>query len=96
MTAFLITYDEHHHHDYGALYQLLAGWGAAHLANSVWLVNLNATAEVVRNVVAGKLHRADTLAVLELRQQTQWATLNVKPAANAWLSANMSPSQKAA
>lgn len=96
MAHFLITYDEHHHHDYSALYQLMASWQAVRLANSVWLAHLNGTAIQVRDVVGATLRSVDTIAVLELKQGSSWATLNAKPAANTWLSTNILPSQKAA
>jgi hypothetical protein len=96
MSRYLITYDEHKHHNYDALYRLMASWHAVHLANSVWLADLNGTATAVRDVVARTLHSADTIAVIELKQGSGWATRHVASAANTWLSANITPSQQAA
>lgn len=96
MTSFLITYDNHPPRNYVALYQLMAAWKAVRMADSVWLANLNGTAAEVRSVVLSKLQSNDRVAVLELKQGSGWATINVDAAANAWLSANVSPSQKAA
>lgn len=96
MASFLITYDLHNRRNYADLYRLMAGWNAVKLTESNWLANLNGTASEVRDIVASTLDNDDTVAVLELKQASGWATLRVPPAANAWLSANMSPAHKAA
>lgn len=96
MAHFLITYDLHNRRQYADLYRLMAAWSATKLTESNWLANLNGTAEQVRNIVASKLDNDDTVAVLELKQGSDWATLRVKPAASAWLSSHITPRQKAA
>ena len=96
MTNYFITYDLHKRRVYDSLYQLLASWKAIRLTESDWLVTLNGTASVVRDVVLEHLDSDDTIAVIEIPEGAGWATVNVSPAANAWLSANVLPSQKAA
>ena len=96
MAQFLITYDLHNRRQYGELYKLMAAWNATKLTESNWLASLNGTAEQVRDIVASKLDNDDTVAVLELKHGSYWATLRVSPAANAWLSAYMLPAKKAA
>ena len=94
--TFFVTYDLHNRRDYGSLYQLLASWKAVRLTQSDWLVNLNGTSEVVRDVVLGHLDSDDTVAVVEIPKGADWATMRVSAAANAFLSSNITPSQKAA
>lgn len=96
MAQFLITYDNHPPRNYTLLYQLMASWNAVRLAESVWLANLKGPASEIRDIVASRLQSNDTVAVLELKHGSDWATVNVNPAANAWLSNNITPSQKAA
>jgi hypothetical protein len=96
MTSFLIAYDNKPPRNYTALYQLMAAWNAVRLADSVWLANLNGTATQVRDIVQSRLQANDVIAVLELKQGSNWATRHVPPAASAWLSANILPAQKAA
>lgn len=96
MASYLITYDNRAPRNYELLYRLLAAWRAVKLAESVWLVNLNIQAAVVRDIVVSKLQRNDVVAVVELKAGADWATNNVPKAANAWLSGNVTPSQKAA
>lgn len=96
MAQFLITYDNKPPRNYTALYQLMAQWKAIRLAESVWLANLIGPASVVRSIVAGTLQRDDLVAVLELQAGSDWATVNVPPAASTWLSAYIAPAEKAA
>jgi hypothetical protein len=93
---FFITYDLHNRRNYESLYQLLASWKAVRLTQSDWLVTLNGTAQVVRDVVLGHLDSDDTVAVVEITKGANWATVRVSPAANAFLSDNVLPIQKAA
>ena len=93
---FFITYDLHNRRDYASLYQLLASWKAVRLTQSDWLVTLNGTATVVRDIVLGHLDTDDTVAVIEIPKGADWATMHVSATANAWLSAHVMPSQKAA
>ena len=96
MTNYFITYDLHKRRNYDSLYQLLAGWRAVRLTESDWLVTLNGGAEVVRDVVLEHLDSDDTVAVIEIPKGSNWATMRVSTAANAFLSSNVTPSQKAA
>lgn len=96
MAQFLITYDNHPPRNYQRLYKLMAAWKAVKLAESVWLVNLVGPASVVRGYVQATLQRDDTIAVIELKHGSDWATNNVGPAAAAWLSNYVMPAQRAA
>jgi hypothetical protein len=95
-TNYFITYDLHNRRDYVGLYQLLAGWKAVRLTQSDWLVRLNGAANVVRDLVLRHLDADDTVAVIEIPKDADWATMRVSAAANTFLSSNVAPSQKAA
>ena len=97
MAAYLITYDNKAPRNYTALYRLMATWGAVRLSESVWLANLAGPAGTVRNIVLGTMQRDDLVTVVELKHGADWAvTQNASPAAMAWLSNNVTPSQAAA
>ena len=96
LNQYLITYDLHNRRDYQSLYRLLASWQAVRLTESLWMANLRGSAEVVRDIVLAQLDHDDTVAVVQLQQGSDWATVRVKPAACAWLSANVTPAKKAA
>lgn len=93
---YLITYDLHQARNYQRLYQLMGNWKAVRLTDSVWMANLKGPADAIRSIVAGVLDNDDTVAVIQLAPGCDWATLRVKPAANRWLSAFVTASQKAA
>ena len=96
MSNYFVTYDLHNRRDYRSLYQLLASWKAVRLTQSDWLVTLNGSSEVVRDFMLRHLDADDTVAVIEIVKGADWATTRVSPAANAFLSNNVTPSQKAA
>jgi hypothetical protein len=96
MQNYFITYDLHNRRKYDSLYQLLASWRAVRLTESDWLVTLNGAADVVRDAVLRHLDSDDTVAVIQIAKGSDWATMRVSAAANAFLSNNVAPSQKAA
>lgn len=97
MTQFLITYDNKPPRNYTALYQLMASWRAVRLSESVWLAALTGPAGVVRDVVRSKMQLDDVVTVVELQKGSDWAVSpTTNPAASAWLSNYVRPSQAAA
>ena len=91
---FLITYDNHSPRSYDSLYALWLNGKAERLAESVWLANLKGPASEVRKFVISTLQNDDTVAVLELKPGSDWATANVSAAANTWLSAYIAQRKK--
>jgi len=96
MPSYLVTYDLHKVRNYDGLYRLMASWSAVRLTESLWLAKLNGPADVIRNIVMAQVDGDDTVAVIELKLSADWATIRVSAAANAWLSDNVTPAQKAA
>lgn len=96
MNRYMLNYTLHNRRDYKGLWRLLASWSAIRITDSVWLANLSGPAEVIRNIMLAQLDADDTVAVVEVKAGVDWATMRVPAAANAWLSANVTPSQKAA
>jgi CRISPR/Cas system-associated endoribonuclease Cas2 len=97
MALFLISYDVRlKNHDYKSLYDHLNGWKAAHLQNSIWLAELNASAETVLNSIRQHVHADDTVCVIELKSGVGWSTIHARASGNSWLSAHVTPARKAA
>jgi len=96
MANYFMTYDLHNRRDYKSLYQLLASWKAVRLTESDWLATLSGSAVAVRDAVLAHLDSDDTVAVIEIPKGANWATMRVSAAANAFLSSNVLPAQKAA
>jgi CRISPR/Cas system-associated endoribonuclease Cas2 len=89
LTAFIVTYDVRaKNHDYTGLYSLLSQWRAAHLQNSVWLVDLNGSAINIREALKQHMHADDTIAVIQLPVAScAWATQHVRAEGLDWLKA---------
>ena len=89
MTRFVLTYDQRAtHHDYSNLYALLNSWQAAHLQNSVWLADMNATAQAVRDAMRAHMHSDDTVSVIEIPTTgANWAAVHCRPEGVKWLKA---------
>jgi hypothetical protein len=88
MTLFVLTYDVRAtNHDYTNLYSLLNSWRAAHLQNSVWLADMNGTAEAIRDAMRTHMHRDDTIGVIQLPASgtANWAAINCRPEGATWL-----------
>ena len=90
MAHFIITYDLHRQRTYQPVWDALEGWGAAKLLESVWLVTLNNTASEVRDALKEVVDSDDSVAVIELKSGSGWATLRAKNAGNDWLHQNIS------
>lgn len=90
MPLYLISYDvRSKNHDYTRLYACLRQWNAAHLQNSVWLASLTGDAAVVRDVLANHLHNDDTICVVQIFSNSDWATKYAKPLGVSWLKSNV-------
>jgi hypothetical protein len=89
MTLFVLTYDVRTtNHQYQPLYDQLNAWSAAHLQDSVWLADLNGTAEAIRNAMMGHMHPKDTVCVIQLPQPAfDWATSCARETGTDWLAA---------
>ncbi|MFI4986215.1 MAG: hypothetical protein ACHQF3_02145 [Alphaproteobacteria bacterium] len=86
MSLYIITYDERaKYHQYQPLYDQLNSWGAAHLQNSVWLAALNGTAAQVRDQLHAHMHPDDTLCIIQIFNNSDWATSKARKTGNDWL-----------
>jgi CRISPR/Cas system-associated endoribonuclease Cas2 len=85
-SLYVLTYDVRaKNHDYQPLYDLLGTWGAAHLQNSVWLADMNGTAQAVRDAMMAKMHKDDTACVIQIFKNSGWATQNARTDGVQWL-----------
>lgn len=91
MAFFLISYDLHKVRVYEPLYKKLAEWKSVRLLESVWLSNINGTAVQVRDILTTLVDSDDSIAVIELKSGSDWATLRTKPGGKEWLQANIHP-----
>jgi CRISPR/Cas system-associated endoribonuclease Cas2 len=86
MALYIITYDERaKHRDYKPLYDQLNAWRAAHLQNSVWLVDLTSNTSQIRDTLLKHMHPDDTVCVIQMFPNSNWAAINARPAGVDWL-----------
>lgn len=87
MAYYAITYDVRTRpgHDYQPLYDQLNAWSAAHLQNSVWLVDLSGGASQVRETLNQHLHPDDTCCVIQVFENSDWATWNARQEGVDWM-----------
>jgi hypothetical protein len=91
VSFYIITYDERQRtRDYQPLYDALDKLGAAHLQNSVWLLDRSTgTAESIHNHLKTAMHPDDTLCLIELPNRLgDWCYTNVRKAGGDWLRAH--------
>jgi len=92
MSLYVITYDVRakNPQDYPSLYDQLNEWGAKHLQNSVWLASLNGTAAEVRDALRRHLHPDDTVCVIQIFSNSDWAMWNARKTGTGWLRSHTS------
>lgn len=86
MALYVISYDvRSKNHDYQSLYDQLNAWHAGHLQNSVWLADLNGNAAAVRDTLRRHLHPDDTVCVIQMFPNSDWATWAARKTGTDWL-----------
>ena len=89
MKLHLICYDFHIDRNYSPLWDKLRQMRAVRLQKSVWFLESEFSAEELKVIVCSMIDRDDTVAVVELKPGSGWATINVNARANEWLSEHM-------
>ena len=86
MPYYVITYDVRaRNHDYTGLNGCMAQWKAAHLQNSVWLADLVGPASTIRDILKFHMHPDDTVCVIQIFQNSDWATSWARTTGTNWL-----------
>jgi CRISPR/Cas system-associated endoribonuclease Cas2 len=90
MAYYLISYDVRAiNHDYEPLYKQLGDWRAAHLQNSVWLAELKGPAATIRDILQTHMHSNDTICVIQIFPNSDWATRNARKTGIDWLTPHL-------
>lgn len=85
MALFVVTYDLHNSRTYGPVIHALHDWKAVRLLESVWLVDRAGSAAAIRDALKPHIDHDDSIAVIELKPGSDWATLRTKEGAADWL-----------
>lgn len=90
MSLYVVTYDVRaKNHDYQPLYDQLNAWRAGHLQNSVWLVDVKGTATQIRDALRAHVHTDDTLCVIQIFPNSDWATRHARKSGTDWLTPHL-------
>lgn len=85
MPLYVLSYDAHRERNYDKIYELMAVWNAERLHESLWLAQLRGPAEVVRDFMVEALDGDDSVAVIELANDAQWAVIRAQIGGANWL-----------
>jgi hypothetical protein len=69
--------------------EALGELGAVRLLESLWLVTLNDTATEVRDALVAVVDADDSIAVVELKAGSNWASIRANESGVAWLRTNI-------
>ncbi len=89
MALFMVSYDLHNVRNYGPLTTALTQAGAVKLLESVWLWSVTDTATGVRDALQRFVDGDDSIAVLELKSGSGWATTRARQPGVDWLKRNI-------
>ena len=85
MAKFLNSYDLHDRRQYPLLWNTLLQWRAVKILESVWLANLVGPAPVIRDILLQHVDNDDSIAVIELKPGSDWATMRCSFKGADWL-----------
>ncbi len=89
MAHYVISYDLHKARNYQPVWNALASWGAVRLLESLWVVTLADSVGTVREALKALVDADDSIAVIELKAGSDWATFNARQAGVDWLTSNI-------
>jgi len=89
MNFYLISYDLHHARHYQPVWNMLESWGAVRLLESLWLVSRSERVGVLREALQNVVDSDDSIAVVELKPGSEWATFNARKPGTDWLTGNI-------
>jgi len=89
MAHFLVSYDLHRNRDYTRIINALKEQNAARILESVWFVSLSNSAGEVRDWLKGYIDNDDSIIVIELKQDSDWAGIRSQPKGIEWLQKNI-------
>jgi len=85
--TYIITYDIPDGEDYPALYEYFKSHGTwAHVAESVWAIKTEKSAETIREEVLGKVSSTSTVFVIKSGVEAAWSNVVCR---NQWLLDNL-------
>ncbi len=89
MALYAISYDLQKIRDYHPIWTKLYSWNAKKLLESLWMVELNATAVEIKDALKSVVDSDDSIAVIELKANSDWACVRVMNLGTDWLRSHL-------
>ena len=89
MAMFMVSYDLHNIRNYDPITSALTKAGAVRLLESLWLWSVNDTAIGVRDALQRFVDGDDSLAVIEIKAGSGWASVRARQPGVEWLKMNV-------
>lgn len=89
MPLYAVSYDLHNKRDYQPIWDGLKEVGGRKLLETLWLIDVDDGASAVKDWVKMLIDAGDSVAVVELQSEADWATYKALPGGNEWLHANL-------
>jgi hypothetical protein len=86
MAVFIISYDlRAPGRDYKSLYDAIKTVPYAHPLESVWLVEHNGPASVIKDTLKGHIDKNDGVVVIEFTKDADWALFGINKPSSDWI-----------
>ena len=89
MGVYLASYDLHNQRNYQPVWTALEEMGATRLLESLWVLTSSLTAIQIRDRLKQAADSDDSVAVIELKSGSYWATERARQSGVAWLRQNI-------
>lgn len=89
MAHYICSYDLHHERHYPPVWDALEKMGATRLLESLWALSTNLTAAEVRDRIKQAADNDDSIAIVELKAGSTWASTKAKTKGVNWLRQNI-------
>ena len=89
MAYYVVSYDQHRDKDYTPVWTQLRNWGARRILESVWFVTSSLTAVQIRDTIRSVTRNEDSVAVIEIKQGSNWAAIAAQEEGVQWLRQNI-------
>lgn len=89
MALYAVSYDLHNVRHYQPVWDLLAKIGGVRVLESLWLVSNTATAVQIKDAVKAAADKDDSVVVLPLDPNGQWAVYRAQKLGADWLLKNI-------
>jgi len=89
MAHYIASYDLHNQRHYQPVWSALESLGATRLLESLWVVTTTLSAVELCNRIKAAADKDDSVAVVELKSGSWWATQLARPDGLHWLKQNI-------